>query len=112
MFDGYIEELDVKDTETFFHNASSEQFCHQLKKLDDYSKNGDKKDESGYFHNKKIIITRTDYEILKAFYDTGRWYNGSIKSSEILRNLKKQGYFRLIDDDMNIADILDNCEIS
>lgn len=36
----------------------------------------------------------------------------TINTVGVLLNLKGCGYFRLVDDNMTITDILDNCEIS
>ena len=60
---------------------------------------------------KKIVITQTDYEILKAFRDNG-YSMETINTVGPLLNLKGYGYFRLVDNNMTITDILDNCELS
>lgn len=61
--------------------------------------------------NKKIVITQTDYEILRAFRDNG-FSRETINTVGVLLNLKGCGYFRLVDNNMTMTDILDNCEIS
>lgn len=60
---------------------------------------------------KKIVITQTDYEILRAFRDNG-FSRETINTVGVLLNLKGCGYFRLVDNNMTMTDILDNCEIS
>ena len=61
--------------------------------------------------NKKIVITQTDFEILRAFRDNG-FSRETINAVGVLLNLKGCGYFRLVDNNMTMTDILDNCEIS
>lgn len=61
--------------------------------------------------SKKVVITQTDFEILKAFQEEGLG-NESIITQGILQNLKQQGYFTYVDNNMPIEDILAICEIS
>lgn len=61
--------------------------------------------------NKKIVITQTDFEILMAFREEGL-RNESICTNGILQNLKQRGYFKYVDNNMPIEDILAICEIS
>ncbi|MFR1686056.1 MAG: hypothetical protein ACLSVX_02710 [Massilimicrobiota timonensis] len=61
--------------------------------------------------SKKVVITQTDFEILMAFREEGL-RNESICTNGILQNLKQRGYFKYVDNNMPIEDILAICEIS
>lgn len=76
---------------------------------DDYTETIESQSKS--IINKKIVITQTDFEILMAFREEGL-RNESICTNGILQNLKQRGYFKYVDNNMPIEDILAICEIS
>lgn len=61
--------------------------------------------------NKELLykITQTEFYILMAF--KGYFGNKSISRYAALLDLKKQGFFRNVPDNVSINEILRNCEV-
>lgn len=57
-------------------------------------------------NKEKYKLTSSDYELLKIYSEDSR-----LKDIKLLRDLKKQGFFKKIPGTATIKDILTNCEV-
>lgn len=61
---------------------------------------------------KKYKLTQFEYDLLET-YDTknATFTNYQIKNLMCLKRMKEKGYFKSIDEDMEVKEILENCEV-
>lgn len=57
-------------------------------------------------NKEKYKLTSSEYEMLKIYSEDSR-----LKDIKLLRDLKKQGFFKKIPGTATIKDILTNCEV-
>lgn len=57
-------------------------------------------------NKEKYKLTSSEYEMLKIYFEDSR-----LKDINLLRGLKKQGFFKGVPGTATIKDILTNCEV-
>ena len=60
-------------------------------------------------HVSTIVLTKFEYDLLLCY--SGNITDHKFNGIDCLKKLKKQGYFKTVDINMHISDILANCEV-
>lgn len=112
----------MKNFEAYINDIIEEDACHAYR-LANKNDHLECRSECFYCENKEkvrdwllkenkepIKLTEFEYDLLEIIYNIDKYkMYKTIKDWSILRCLKQKGYFKNVDEDMEIVDILNNC---